>query len=452
MIIDPINFHHHNNMYSPQLVLLLLLIVVASNILCSASLALPMVHSRSLAMTISKKSSRVALQSLDYMMEPLRGFRDGYLITLNLGSPPQLLQAYVDTGSDLTWVPCGAVSFDCVDCDDYKDYKLPSTFSPLRSSTSLRDLCASPLCAGIHSSDNPYDACAVAGCSLSSLVGGTCPRPCPSFAYNYGAGGVVVGSLTRDTLRVHTARDPAPTAEVPSFCFGCVGSSYREPIGIAGFGKGALSLPSQLGLLRRGFSHCFLPFKFANNPNISSPLVVGEVANSSKENSHFTPMLKNPVFPNYYYIGLEGIGVGNGSLVEVPSSLNSFDPEGNGGLLIDSGTTYTHLPGPLYDRLLRELGSTIAYPRAEDVERRTGFDLCYEVPSPNGSALLPAVAFRFFRQRGARAADGRLLLRHGASEGLDGGEMPVVPEDGGGGLWACWRVRELPAAERGGCV
>lgn len=338
------------------------------------------------------------------MTEQLKEVRDGYIIPLVLGNPPQVIQVYMDTGSDLTWVPCGNLSFDCMDCDDYRSYKmLMATFSPSRSTSSVRDLCGSSFCVDIHSSDNSIDPCAMAGCSLSTLLKATCPRPCPSFAYTYGAGGVVTGTLTRDTLRVNesspSSNNNSNTREIPNFCFGCVGSTYREPIGIAGFGRGPLSLPSQLGFLQKGFSHCFLPFKFANNPNMSSTLVVGDVAISPQEHFQFTPMLKSLMYPNYYYVGLESIQVANFSVTEVPLSLREFDSHGNGGMLIDSGTTYTHLPGPFYSQLLSQLQSVISYPRAIEMETRTGFDLCYDVPYTNSSnvtgVLLPSITFHF---------------------------------------------------------
>lgn len=352
------------------------------------SLSLPRDFKRS----FSKKPSEAS-----DMMEPLREVRDGYLISLNIGTPAQVIQVYMDTGSDLTWVPCGNLSFDCMDCDDYRNNKLISTFSPSRSSSSYRDLCGSPFCINIHSSDNSFDPCTEAGCSLYTLLKSTCSRPCPSFAYTYGEGGLVIGALTRDTLRVH-GTSPGITRDIPKFCFGCVGSTYREPIGIAGFGRGALSLPSQLGFLQKGFSHCFLAFKYANNPNISSPLIIGDAAISSKESLQFTPMLKSPMFPNYYYIGLEAITVGNSSSAAVPLSLRDFDSQGNGGLLIDSGTTYTHLPEPFYSQLLSILQPMITYPRANEVEERTGFDLCYRVPCPNNTftdSIFPSITFHF---------------------------------------------------------
>ncbi|KAG4195946.1 hypothetical protein ERO13_A06G140600v2 [Gossypium hirsutum] len=349
--------------------------------------------------TIPKPSkySRKRLSQVSDMIEPLRAVRDGYLLTLIIGTPGQVIQVYMDTGSDLTWVPCGNLSFDCLDCDDYRNNKLIGTFSPSSSSSSFRDTCGSPFCIDIHSSDNSFDTCIEAGCSLSTLLKATCSRPCPSFAYSYGEGGLVAGTLTRDNLRVHGS-SPYITKDVPRFSFGCVGSTYREPIGIAGFGRGVLSLPSQLGFLQKGFSHCFLAFKYANNQNISSPLFMGDTATSSSDNMQFTQMLKSPMFPNYYYIGLEAITVGNVKSAEVPLNLREFDSQGNGGMLIDSGTTYTHLPEPFYSQLLSMLQPMIAYPRATDVERRTGFDLCYEVPCPNNRFTndpFPSITFHF---------------------------------------------------------
>ncbi|GAV62806.1 Asp domain-containing protein [Cephalotus follicularis] len=381
------------------------------------SLVLGLTHSKGILPIpkASMDSTKRPLETLDTMMEPLREVRDGYLISLNIGTPSQVIQVYMDTGSDLIWVPCGNLSFDCIDCDDYKRNKLMAAFSPSYSSSSVRDSCATSFCLDIHSSDNPFDPCTMAGCSLSALLKtSTCSRPCPSFAYTYGEGRVVSGILTRDTLRVHGG-SPSVTREIPRFCFGCVGSTYREPIGIAGFGKGSLSLPSQLGFLQKGFSHCFLAFKYANNPNVSGPLVMGDVTMSSNENRQFTPMLKCSMYPNYYYIGLEAITVGNvNNATEVPLSLRGFDSQGNGGLMIDSGTTYTHLPEPFYSQLLSILQATITYPRATEIETRTGFDLCYNIPCPKNTLanhvdILPSITFHFLNNASLVLPEGNIF-------------------------------------------
>ncbi|KAG8657556.1 probable aspartyl protease At4g16563 [Manihot esculenta] len=360
-------------------------------------LILGLIHSRaSLPIPNASSSSRKRQAHALDMEVPLRGIGNGYLLSLNIGNPPQSIQVYMDTGSDLNWVPCG--SFLCMDCDEYGSIK--GTFSPYQSSSSYRDSCASPYCTDVHSSDNYFDPCTVAGCPLATLIGSNCSMPCPSFAYTYG-GGLVTGTLTKDELRVYGrgSGGASVTSNIQNFCFGCVGSAYREPIGIAGFGRGSLSLPSQLGFLQKGFSHCFLAFRYAKNPNVSSPLVIGDMALSSKDKMQFTPTLKSLIYPNYYYIGLQAITVGNSSALQVPSSLREFDSHGNGGMLIDSGTTYTHLPEPLYSQLLSVVESMVNYPRAT-VKTRASFDLCYKVPCPNNTCMsdddnLPSITFLF---------------------------------------------------------
>ncbi|KAJ8452367.1 hypothetical protein Cgig2_006172 [Carnegiea gigantea] len=251
-------------------------------------LVLGITHSRNVIPQKSSNTSKmVEIQSepVSDVVEQLREIRDGYLMSLNLGTPPQGIQVYMDTGSDLTWVPCGNLTFDCSECDQY--YRIRST--------------------------------------------------------------------------------------------------HREPLGIAGFGRGPLSLPAQLG-----------------NPNVSSLLILGDMFTTLENSSQFTPLLANLEYPNYYYIGLEGITVGNASMKQAPTNLREFDAEGNGGMMIDSGTTYTHLPKPFYSELLSDLQSIIQYPRATDQEAQTEFDLCYKIPCPSNNATicmddneLPSITFHF---------------------------------------------------------
>ncbi|KAF8715826.1 hypothetical protein HU200_026778 [Digitaria exilis] len=359
------------------------------------SIVLDLSHVRSLYTPSMTILNSTRYDFLD-IIEPVTAYIDGYLLSLNLGTPPQVFQVYLDTGSDLTWVPCGTSSYQCMECgsNEHSTSKRPTPmFLPSQSSTNTMDLCGSRFCVDVHSSDNRFDPCAAAGCAIPAFTSGLCARPCPPFSYTYGGGALVLGSLARDSVTLHgSVHGIAPLSPVafPGFSFGCVGSSIREPIGIAGFGKGTLSLPSQLGFLGKGFSHCFLGFRFARNPNFTSPLVMGELALSSATETDgflFTPMLKSFTYPNFYYIGLEGISLGaniNGSTaamaIAAPPSLSSVDPRGDGGVLVDTGTTYTHLPGPFYAAVMSSLSSAVPYERSRDMEDRTGFDLCFKVP------------------------------------------------------------------------
>ncbi|GJN14899.1 hypothetical protein PR202_gb01774 [Eleusine coracana subsp. coracana] len=287
--------------------------------------------------------------------------------------------------------PVAQPATQCLQCgnDIHTTTKPAPTFFPSQSSTNTWDLCGSRFCVDVHSSDNRYDPCAAAGCSITAFTSGLCPRTCPPFSYTYGGAALVLGSLSRDTVTLHgsiSGTGPLPI-QFPGFCFGCVSSSVREPIGIAGFGKGILSLPSQLGFLNKGFSHCFLGFRYARNPNITSSLVMGDLALSSVTSDFlFTPMLKSATYPNFYHIGLEAISIGDDDdtaaivTAAAPLSLSSIDAQGNGGVIVDTGTTYTHLPDPFYVSIISSVSLAVLYERSHDLETRTGFDLCFKVP------------------------------------------------------------------------
>ncbi|GER49545.1 eukaryotic aspartyl protease family protein [Striga asiatica] len=308
---------------------------------------------------------------------PLKEIRDGYIMSLSLGSPSQTIHnLFLSTGSDLVWVHCGNLSnpFECIDCTDpyNKKYNF-SFFNPSSSKSISSEPCTSPLCADIHTSDY-YNTCTAAGCVLRDFVNVKCSKPCPSFSYSY-VDGSVAGFLANDTI-VLNANNQHNTKQYISF--GCVRSSYRMPLGIVGFGKGPLSLLSQLGFLENGFAYCFLSFEFSSNPN-------------------FTPILENPTYPNFYYVGLESVTVGNKVNIQAPESLRVFSPSGKGTMMIDSSTSNTHLPDPLYSQLQEAIKSMVKYSRASDVEAKSPFHLCYHVPTkyakkPGG---FPSITFHF---------------------------------------------------------
>lgn len=327
--------------------------------------------------------------------ERLGIYRDGYVMSLRLGSPTQAFQVFMDTGSDLVWVPCldspESTVFDCIDCDEY--HQRIDIFYPRHSCSRKPVSCDRTFCLDIHTSADPYDTCIMAGCSLRDLVEGSCSMSCPPFSYRYGDG-IVTAELMRERI---VLKGPSIT-KFWNFCFGCADAVVNEPIGIAGFGRGALSFPSQLGsaLSYRAFSYCLVSYRFERyNSNVSSLLVLGASAVPADDGLiQYTPMLSSPTYPNYYYIGLQGISIDNIHL-EVPLNLQEFDSEGNGGMIIDSGTTYTHLPETLYRKVLGTLEAIIAYPRSMEYENRTAFDLCYLVLSSQNYQGFPTITYHF---------------------------------------------------------
>lgn len=329
--------------------------------------------------------------SMDFSL-PLRAGSD-YIMPLMLGNSQQRLEVFMDTGSDLVWVPCSAnsskPSFECIMC---KDSDIP-TFSAFLSNSSRPVDCSSDSCSAIHNSDNPKDICTMAGCPFESIDMDPCLNPCPAFYYAYGDGSLR-GELMRDRLSVHLSK--GGTRKITNFTFGCAGISLSEPVGVAGFGRGVLAFNAQLGEVGdKGFSYCLVSHRFDDNLHVSSPLLFGESAIPKQGNVHYTPMMNNLKYPYFYYLGIEGISIG-GQRLKLPSRLTKFDEEGNGGLIIDSGTTFTMLPASLHRRVLNKLKSTVRYIRSVDYEAATGMDLCYELPTAEGSSpVFPTFSLHF---------------------------------------------------------
>jgi hypothetical protein len=62
-------------------------------------------------------------------------------------------------------------------------------------------------------------------------------------------------------------------------------------------------------------------------------------------------MLKNPQMPVYYYVKVTGVAVGTELKLEFPDSLCEVDENGNGGVVLDSGTAITRLAQPAHSHL-----------------------------------------------------------------------------------------------------
>ncbi|XP_031482578.1 probable aspartyl protease At4g16563 [Nymphaea colorata] len=309
-----------------------------------------------------------------------------YTLPLTIGQPPQTVQVYLDTGSDVVWMPCAR--FECILCED----KPRSPSPPLIPTASLSDIpCASPACSTAHSSAHSSDLCAIAGCSLDDLETSSCQKPCPPFYYAY-ADGSLIARLVSSRLHLQGAG-----IHFQNFTFGCAHSTLAEPVGVAGFGRGALSFPGQIAARR--FSYCLVPHRFSSPHHRPSPLLLGRKPSASDEDDagvSYTPLLPNPRKPYFYYVGLEGALVGN-RWISAPESLRGVDSAGNGGLVVDSGTTFTTLPGEFFQRVkaefVRGLGGSLE--RASDVEEASGVGPCYYVEGGDWRRTVPGLVLVF---------------------------------------------------------
>ncbi|XXG62565.1 hypothetical protein AAC387_Pa05g0898 [Persea americana] len=311
----------------------------------------------------------------------------GYSISLNFGTPPQTSSLIMDTGSQLVWIPC-TKSYTCKNCSFISQPTLQNPpFLPKSSSSSKIIGCSNPKCRWLYGSDFLHSKCP--DCNPTN-----CSQICPPYSILYGSGSTA-GILLSETLVF-------PERRVENFGVGCSLLSTRQPAGIAGFGRGPSSLPSQLGLTR--FAYCLLSHSYDDTTNFSS-LVLDDAttrrtADSGEKGLQHTPFLKNPAAGNpsfsvYYYVGLRKVTVG-GKDVGIPYRFLHPGSDGNGGTIVDSGTTFTFMEGHVFEPVAREFESQLGllYKRETDTESRTGLRPCYKVPGDK-SFLSPKLVFHF---------------------------------------------------------
>ncbi|PUZ72322.1 hypothetical protein GQ55_2G384700 [Panicum hallii var. hallii] len=272
-----------------------------------------------------------------------------YLVDLAIGTPPLALTAVLDTGSDLIWTQCDAPCRRC--------FPQPAPlYAPARSATYANLSCGSKLCEALPSPRSSR-------CSA--------PEPGCAYYYSYGDGSSTDGVLATDAFTFSAA------ATVHGLAFGCgtdnLGGTDNSS-GLVGMGRGPLSLVSQLGVTR--FSYCFTPF---NDTTTSSPLFLGSSARLSPA-AKSTPFLLNPAGPrrsSYYYLSLEGITIGD-TLLPIDPAVFQLTASGRGGIIIDSGTTFTALEERAFVVLARAVAARVARPLASGAH--LGLSLCFAAP------------------------------------------------------------------------
>eukprot|EP00253_Pinus_taeda_P030596 PITA_30596 len=291
----------------------------------------------------------------------------GYSIKFSLGTPAQDLLLIMDTGSDLVWVPCTR-NYSCINCP--VNSAANGVFLPRISSSLHLVTCADPVCQIFHGNKTEL---------LCKNCAGTlknCSETCPPYGIQYGRGSTA-GLLLTETLSLPLENGRGELA-ITNFAVGCSIVSAQQP--------------------SDRFAYCLQSHQF-DEENQKSLMVLGDKALPSDITLNYTPFLINSRAPPsssygvYYYIGLRGVSIG-GKRLKLPSKLLGFDSEGNGGAIIDSGTTFTVLTEEIFDQIAGQFASQIGYARIGDVEARTGMGLCYNV-SGIENIVLPEFAFHF---------------------------------------------------------
>lgn len=289
-----------------------------------------------------------------------------YVLDLALGTPPQPVSALLDTGSGLIWTQCAP----CASCLSQPD----PLFAPAQSASYEPMRCSGQLC-----NDIPHRGCQR-------------PDTC-MYRYAYGDGTTTTGVFA--TERFTFTSSAGETLTVP-LGFGCgsmnVGS-LNNGSGIVGFGRDPLSLVSQLSIRR--FSYCLTPYNSARR----STLLFGSLTDGAASGPavQTTTLLRSPQNPTFYYVHLMGITVGARRL-RIPESAFALQQDGSGGVIVDSGTALTLLPGAVVAEIVRAFMAQVRLPLAND-SGSPDDGVCFAVPPARlrapSQVPVPRMVFHF---------------------------------------------------------
>jgi len=200
------------------------------------------------------------------------------------------------------------------------------------------------------------------------------------------------GSFTKGSLALETLKFGSTTIlNVFTGCGHLNNFMVPDINGLMGLGGGPFSLPTQLRLqgLADMFSYCLPPISIFGSTGWLNFSLPGAVLPTK---TAWIPLLRNSKMQTSYSIELSGLGIGD---MLLPNPLNSFttSKKGFGGVIIDSGTTYTHLPMPVYEVFRNAyVAKTGNLPRLSFVNPL--FDTCYNL-SGLESVQVPNVSFFF---------------------------------------------------------
>ncbi|WMV11585.1 hypothetical protein MTR67_004970 [Solanum verrucosum] len=295
----------------------------------------------------------------DFSSSVVSGLSQGsgeYFTRIGVGTPPKYVYMVLDTGSDVVWIQCSP----CKKCYTQSD----PVFDPSKSSSFLGVACGSPLCRRLDSA--------------------SCNRKKCLYQVSYGDGSFTVGDFSTETLTFRGTR-------VNNVALGCGHDNeglFVGAAGLLGLGRGRLSFPIQAGRrFGRKFSYCLVDRSSSSRP---SYLVFGESAVS--RTAVFTPLVNNPKLDTFYYVELTGISVGGARVPAIRPSLFKLDAAGDGGVIVDSGTSVTRLTRPAYVALRDAFRMG-----ARDLKRAPDFslfDTCFDL-SGKTEVKVPTVVMHF---------------------------------------------------------
>ncbi|GKV37720.1 hypothetical protein SLEP1_g45715 [Rubroshorea leprosula] len=234
-----------------------------------------------------------------------------FAVSLSIGNQPRPFTLDIDTGSDLTWVPCDIACTGCT---------VPPgpRYKPVQGSIVYYE---DPICSAIQ--------------GFTETTNGRTDRLC-HFDRSYVDGSSVRGLLVRD---IFYGRITGGTLPPSSLTFGCVYDIHRgqhspSPTGVLALGNGAANICSQLGV-ENVIGHCY-------SSKGGGSMFIGNDAVPSSGVS-WVPMSQN-TGDKYYESGPADL-------------LFNGNPTGQTDLYVifDSGSTYTYFNSAVYAAIIDQL-------------------------------------------------------------------------------------------------
>ncbi|KAH6554787.1 hypothetical protein KP509_1Z306800, partial [Ceratopteris richardii] len=281
-----------------------------------------------------------------------------FIAEVGIGTPVRNFLLVLDTGSDLAWTQC----------------------TPCETATSCYNQ-TRPLFDPVSSSSYTAIPCQ-AGCGACS-TDGLC-----LYETTYGDNSSTQGNLAYETFTIGSAT-------IQNYIFGCGRANqgiFGSVDGFLGLGWDAVGMASQSVSFFKGvFAYCLPNVLLSTTSTGFIEFGIG-VNTSESASSPYTSMIKNTLYPSFYFVWLKGISVGG-----TPLSLISISPTpptstDEGGTLIDSGTVITRLPEADYITFRNSFiaGSSniaIVTPPADFL-----LDTCFQF---NNDTSIPVISLQF---------------------------------------------------------
>ncbi|KAG2283535.1 hypothetical protein Bca52824_054755 [Brassica carinata] len=152
-----------------------------------------------------------------------------------------------------------------------------------------------------------------------------------------------------------------------SVAFGCgfrisgqsvSGASFNGAHGVMGLGRGPISFASQLGRrFGNKFSYCLMDYTLSPPP--TSYLIIGDGGGGGRARSSFDSLRCSRIRSRRLSV--------NGAKLRIHPSVWEIDGSGNGGTVVDSGTTLAFLADPAYRSVVATVRRRIRLPIAAEL-------------------------------------------------------------------------------------